>query len=381
MSSATYDGNGLRASSTMTPAGGNAVTSDYVWDEIPDTPRLLMDSADAYIYINGNTPAEQIDLSSGQITYLATDALGSVRGIINSAGAITGSTNYDAWGNPAGTDGLTSATPFGFAGSYTDPDGLLYLIDRYYDPATGQFLSVDSDVAQTQQPYAYANDDPVDTTDPSGDKPGYFPDHGGIDPKITIAPGGKLALSYTEQHETAVFAAATDIWFQLTLQGYSPWQIARGLELERPVPRGSKKIPGNDGWADITWEAPDVHGILVWEMKIWTKANEAYRDVGHYVAAFNLSGIPAAFGFLLTSVIYVTEGGSGQIIRVFSYGFGVILYNVLNPPRPRPRPRREPQPQPEPPALPYVRIQWKYVTLAVLAGVALRFVVIAVAAG
>ena len=39
---------------------------------------------------------------------------------------------------------------------------------RYYDPATGQFLSVDPLVDQTGQPYSYVGDDPVDNVDPSG---------------------------------------------------------------------------------------------------------------------------------------------------------------------------------------------------------------------
>lgn len=39
---------------------------------------------------------------------------------------------------------------------------------RYYDPATGQFLSVDPDLPETGQPYAYAAADPVNEVDPSG---------------------------------------------------------------------------------------------------------------------------------------------------------------------------------------------------------------------
>jgi hypothetical protein len=39
---------------------------------------------------------------------------------------------------------------------------------RYYDPATGQFLSVDPAVSLTQAPYSYAGDDPVNNSDPSG---------------------------------------------------------------------------------------------------------------------------------------------------------------------------------------------------------------------
>jgi RHS repeat-associated protein len=41
-------------------------------------------------------------------------------------------------------------------------------INRYYDPTTGQFLSVDPAVGLTQAPYSYTNDDPVNETDPLG---------------------------------------------------------------------------------------------------------------------------------------------------------------------------------------------------------------------
>ena len=41
-------------------------------------------------------------------------------------------------------------------------------INRYYDPATDQFLSIDPDVAQTNQPYVFTNDDPLNATDPMG---------------------------------------------------------------------------------------------------------------------------------------------------------------------------------------------------------------------
>jgi RHS repeat-associated protein len=165
VTSAVYDGDGLRASANLTPAGGSASTQQYLWD---NNFQLLMDSVNAYIYTTGLAPAEQVNLATGAITYLSIDSLGSVRGAINSSGALTAATSYDAWGNPQTPGGLTSATPFGFAGAYTDPDGLIYLINRYYDPATGQFISVDPDVAQTLEPYAYAGDDPVVLSDPNG---------------------------------------------------------------------------------------------------------------------------------------------------------------------------------------------------------------------
>jgi uncharacterized protein RhaS with RHS repeats len=41
-------------------------------------------------------------------------------------------------------------------------------VNRYYDPATAQFLSVDPDVATTGEPYAFVGNDPLNATDPLG---------------------------------------------------------------------------------------------------------------------------------------------------------------------------------------------------------------------
>jgi uncharacterized protein RhaS with RHS repeats len=41
-------------------------------------------------------------------------------------------------------------------------------VNRYYNPTTGQFLSVDPPVGETGQPYAYTGNDPLNATDPLG---------------------------------------------------------------------------------------------------------------------------------------------------------------------------------------------------------------------
>lgn len=164
MSAAAYDGDGMRASSNISPAGGSALTQNYVWNG----DCLLMDGVNAYIYAGGNAPAEQVNLATGKVSCLSADSLGSVRGTIDSTGTLTATTSYDAWGNPATPGGLTSLTPFGYAGGYTDPTGLIYLVNRYYDPAAGQFISLDPQVDGTLQPYSYAGGNPVTTTDPTG---------------------------------------------------------------------------------------------------------------------------------------------------------------------------------------------------------------------
>jgi RHS repeat-associated protein len=52
--------------------------------------------------------------------------------------------------------------------TYCAEAGRHYLIGRYYDPATGQFLSVDPMVQSTQEPFEYAADDPGNDIDPTG---------------------------------------------------------------------------------------------------------------------------------------------------------------------------------------------------------------------
>ena len=151
---------------TSVPSGGSSVTESFVWSA---PSRLLMDSNNAYLYGPSGNPFEQVNLSTGTIMYLIADALDSVRGVVSASGALSASTSYDAWGNPETLGGLTSYTPFGFAGGYTDPSGLIYLVNRYYDPSTGAFVSVDPDIAASQEPYSYAAGDPVNARDPNGD--------------------------------------------------------------------------------------------------------------------------------------------------------------------------------------------------------------------
>jgi RHS repeat-associated protein len=168
MSLATYDGDGLRVSELSTPSGGSPVTQKFVWDTDSSVPNLLMDSTNAYVFAGSGTPAEEVNLSTGAIIYLVADSLGSVRGAVASSGSLSGSVDYYAWGNPETAGGLSSYTPFGFAGAYTDSTGTIYLIGRYYDPQTGQFLSVDPEVEQTEQAFIYVGDDPLNAIDPSG---------------------------------------------------------------------------------------------------------------------------------------------------------------------------------------------------------------------
>jgi len=106
--------------------------------------------------------------------WYGTDLQGSVRYTTDdggnvgdgSAGNVGGPAGYDPYGVPEGT---SAPAPFGYTGELQDPGtGLVNLRARTYNPVVGQFLTRDPLFQRTGQAYAYANGDPVNQADPSG---------------------------------------------------------------------------------------------------------------------------------------------------------------------------------------------------------------------
>ncbi len=156
------DARGLRQSRTTTVG-----TADFTWSTAAGLALLLEDGEREYIYGTGSAPIAQVD-STGAIEYLTGDIIGSTRLITDSAGAQVGTQTFDAFGARTAHSGATGSA-FGFSGNWTDPaTGYVYLRARDYDPATGQFLTVDPAVDSTRQPYAYAGNNPLLVTDPTG---------------------------------------------------------------------------------------------------------------------------------------------------------------------------------------------------------------------
>ena len=161
----------------------------------------------SYVYAGG-LPVEQI-APDGTILYYIENRQGSTVALTDSTGKVVARYAYSAYGSlicgpfthpntppnsppchpspptpPAACPPAATKSPVGpppciaraiaanhflYDGQYLDNiSGLYYLRARWYDPATGQFTSVDALVTLTGQPYSYAGGDPVNGSDPNG---------------------------------------------------------------------------------------------------------------------------------------------------------------------------------------------------------------------
>jgi RHS repeat-associated protein len=166
----------------MRPASPSLTTTDSMWDPVAggSIPLNINDATTSgssttnvsYIYgdllFGGTAPIEQITTTASGSTavFLVANQTG-VQGVFSSSGATDELAVYSPYGKQTIKSG-SDVTPYGFQSSYTDATGLIYLVNRYFDPATDQFLSIDPLVSMTGQPYAFTNDNPLNATDPSG---------------------------------------------------------------------------------------------------------------------------------------------------------------------------------------------------------------------
>jgi RHS repeat-associated protein len=101
--------------------------------------------------------------------YPLFDGHGSERTVTNSSQTVTGSVNFGAFGQVAGSTG-SSASPYMYAGDWgtrNDGDaGLMHVGARYYDAQVGRFIT--RDTVLSEHPYLYCEHEPVGFVDPSG---------------------------------------------------------------------------------------------------------------------------------------------------------------------------------------------------------------------
>ena len=145
-------------------------TTNYLYDAFS-----LIDGIDS----SGNTLARYTqdqgideplaELSSSTTSYYQRDDLNSVTSLSNSAAVLTNTYSYDSFGNLLVSTG-TITSPFRYTAREFDPEiGLYFNRARYYDPASGRFVTEDPlGFGAGVNFYDYVSNDPMNNTDPFG---------------------------------------------------------------------------------------------------------------------------------------------------------------------------------------------------------------------
>jgi RHS repeat-associated protein len=109
--------------------------------------------------------------SSGNVAWYLIDHLGSIRGLMNNSSSLIDQITFDAWGNISNESSSTNGDRYKFdGGEYSSVTGLLHFGARYYDPASGRWLSQDPLTFNggSSNLYLYVQNWPDQLTDPAG---------------------------------------------------------------------------------------------------------------------------------------------------------------------------------------------------------------------
>ena len=133
-----YDALGRRIRKTV-----KAVVTNYLYDGV----HILLETDHTGALLARYTQGPGVDRTlimerDGKNYFYQTDRMGSVIELTDSSGKLVCSYSYDSFGNTQPCAALTN--PFAYAGrEYDSESGLYYMRARYYDSATGRFITSD----------------------------------------------------------------------------------------------------------------------------------------------------------------------------------------------------------------------------------------------
>jgi RHS repeat-associated protein len=296
----SYDGDGLRVSKTV-----EGSTTHFVWGGGERLPELLQDGTRYYVYGLAGEPIEEIEGPS--VTYLHKDQQGSVRLLTDSAGEVAGRYDYGPWGLVSDHSGAATSS-LQFDGQYADPEtGYQYLRSRYYDPLTGQFLTVDPALASTRSRYGFAANDPLDYADPTGLGPCLL----GHNPNGSCR-GGSEAIATTKGVHVVTGAVATGAAICAAVAGASVvgnFGVSEACGVAAGVSGGLSLASGEvlyaTGHESTGGLIVDTAGVVPFDRFVGRPGNLAGAGIGAYGTA--------------SSIVEWNEGG-GAGLRQGAYG-------------------------------------------------------------
>jgi RHS repeat-associated protein len=126
-------------------------------------------SASLWWLVSSPAPAEA---AQRRVLFYHPDHLGSTHLVTDAAGQVVQRTEYRPFGAVSVTTGPTQLAHT-YTGQRADAStGLLFYNARYYDPQLGRFTAADdlgsSQVPQSLNRYSYVQNNPINSTDPSG---------------------------------------------------------------------------------------------------------------------------------------------------------------------------------------------------------------------
>jgi RHS repeat-associated protein len=170
----------------MNEAQGTTNLATFEWNQSSSPNSILSDSTWDYIYGPDGSPIEAFkpNTSSSQIYLLQADNNTQVIGI-NTSNSVAFLNKYGPWGNNASPS--STEPQIGYDGGYFDPVTHYWLFtNRLYNEGTGTFLNADPSISlinqaydfagspniigNSSQVYTFANNDPLNYSDPSGEK-------------------------------------------------------------------------------------------------------------------------------------------------------------------------------------------------------------------
>ena len=144
----------------------------------PEIEQYSINGSQAYVFDDPTTGQPLgIVTSADQACMLVFDGTENPVGLLTNSATVSFAYKYDPWGvqtlTAGGTGNGAGQNPYAFHAGIKDPgSGLIKFGQRWYNPITGTWTQQDTldnplDPANANR-YAYAGDDPINGSDPTG---------------------------------------------------------------------------------------------------------------------------------------------------------------------------------------------------------------------